>query len=185
MRKSLAEFRGEKFFRKLLHKSVYSLDGQLFGKISKLILRKRDKKPEIIYVKTPDNRIIKISPESLFIKDGHIYISKFFFEDEIASLAREIIENAKRLRWIRLRDIELDSKYIRGEISEEKYLAEKKALEERRKRLVGVLLELFAKAVGIYEIKPVGDFGLLYEIVRSETGVTISLDNFLTVISGK
>jgi len=185
MDKSLAEYRGEKFFKRLLHRSVYSLDGHLFGKITKLILRKKDQKPQAVFIKTPDNRTIKVSPKSLFIKDGYIYASQSLFEDEIADLAREIIRNARNLRWIRLQSIELDNKFIRGELSEEYYLTKKKALEERRKKVTGTLLELFAKAVGIYEIKPVGDFGLLYEIVRSETGVTISLEDFLIVISGR
>jgi len=90
-KRALSSLRGLDTFKSLIGMFVYDLEGQVLGRVNKIIISKRDNRPKQVFVKFKYGTA-KISPENLLlVKNKLVYIGeeKLTPEEELIVLENE------------------------------------------------------------------------------------------------
>ena len=90
-KRTLSSLRGLDAFKSLIGMFVYDLEGQVLGRVNKIIISKRDNRPKQVFIKFKYGTA-KISPENLLlVKNKLVYIGeeKLTPEEELIVLENE------------------------------------------------------------------------------------------------
>ncbi len=193
--KTLASYKGRKFFTKILGIKVYSEDEEYIGFIKRIILKKDDESVKRIFIKKVDGKIISIEPSRIIINDDKAILVNFSFSrkslayNELALIVKEFKNLSDELEHIRYNLLILDERYFRGYISVEEYENERNKLEKRRAEILTIIrrkIEYIEKnKKHIFDLQ---DSRLLLELkeflekIEIEIYGEISLENFIAVL---
>ncbi len=165
----LADIRGnKKFLERLIDREIYTPRGRLIGRVWKIYVSKRTKKPIKIVVRVPDGKRLSIDPGKIVVTEQGLILQA----EDTRRFEKLLLELEKTVREVRRLHEEIlvaDERLIRGVIGRDEYRVLRERIESRRAKLLirarSIIEEINAmRERG--EIKlSVGEEKLLYKLV--------------------
>lgn len=165
----MADIKGnKKFLERLIDREIYTPRGRLIGKVWKIYVSKRTKRPIKIVVKVPGGKRLSIDPGKIVVTDRGLILQA----EDTKRFERLLLELEKTVREVRRLHEEIliaDEKLIRGAISGEEYRMLRGRIESRRAKLLmrakSIVEEINAmREKGEIRLS-VGEEKLLYKLV--------------------
>jgi len=194
--RTLASFKGRRFFNNVLGVKVYSEEGDYIGFIKRVILKKEDESVKRVFIKKVDGKILSIDPHFLIVNNNRLILASFssanrnLVNSELSLLVREFKKLSDELEHIRYNILILDERYFRGQISKEEYEVERNKLEKERARVLTIIRQkikyLESSKSYIFELH---DSPLLLKLkeflekIEIEVYGEMSLENFISVLT--
>ncbi|OYT31909.1 MAG: hypothetical protein B6U94_01440 [Thermofilum sp. ex4484_79] len=194
--RTLASFKGRRFFNNVLGVKVYSEEGDYIGFIKRVILKKEDESVKRVFIKKVDGKILSTDPHLLIVNDNRLILASFssanrnLVDSELSLLVREFKKLSDELEHIRYNILILDERYFRGQISKEEYEVERNKLEKERARVLTIIRQkikyLESSKSYIFELH---DSPLLLKLkeflekIEIEVYGEMSLENFISVLT--
>lgn len=194
--RTLAFFKGRRFFNNVLGVKVYSEEGDYIGFIKRVILKKEDESVKRVFIKKVDGKILSTDPHLLIVNDNRLILASFssanrnLVDSELSLLVREFKKLSDELEHIRYNILILDERYFRGQISKEEYEVERNKLEKERARVLTIIRQkikyLESSKSYIFELH---DSPLLLKLkeflekIEIEVYGEMSLENFISVLT--
>jgi len=132
----LADIRGNKrFLEKLIDREIYTPRGRLVGKIWKIYVSKKSKKPIKLIVKVPGGGRISIDPGKVVVEGGNL-ILKVEDSRRLSELFRELKSIVRRVRSLHEELLLANEKLVNGEMGEREYKIIRGKIDSERAKYI-------------------------------------------------